>query len=143
MDGKVLVAYASRYGSTERIAAKIGETLTLAGLQVDVLSADNVKDIAQYQAVVLGSATYIYKWIGEAVKLLKRNEKLLTDKPVWIFSSGPLAEGDAVKLLKGWRYPQSLRAAIERIKPRDIVVFHGMIDIEGLNFMDKWLIKNS
>ena len=58
MSKKILVAYASKYGSTTEIANKIGEVLTQAGHQVDVLSADQVKGLSAYQAIVLGSAVY-------------------------------------------------------------------------------------
>ena len=56
MEGKILVAYGSKYGATAEIAQKIGEVLQQEGLQAEVISAKKVTDIKQYKAVVLGSA---------------------------------------------------------------------------------------
>jgi len=141
MANTILVAYASKYGTTAGIAEKIGEVLREDGFQVDVLPADNVKDITPYKAVIIGSASYIGQWRKEAVKLLSNNEKSLAGQQVWLFSSGPLGEGDAVELMKGWRFPEKLRPVIDRIQPRDITVFHGAIDMNKLNALEKFAIK--
>ena len=142
MENKVLVAYATKYGATAEIAKKIGDVLNQAEMQVDVLPADNVSDLSTYEAVILGSAVYIGKWRKEAVKFIKKNEKLLAGKMVWLFSSGPTGEGDPVELLKNWRFPGSLQPIADRIKPRDIVVFHGALDNKKLSTAEKWIIKN-
>jgi menaquinone-dependent protoporphyrinogen oxidase len=52
MTNPILIAYATKYGATEEIAAKIGDTLKQAGLSVEVLPADQVKDAAAYSAIV-------------------------------------------------------------------------------------------
>jgi menaquinone-dependent protoporphyrinogen oxidase len=67
----VLVAYASKYGATAEIAQKIGDVLREAGLPVSVLSAENVRDVSSYDAVVLGSTVYAGNWLKEAVALLE------------------------------------------------------------------------
>jgi menaquinone-dependent protoporphyrinogen oxidase len=142
MEIKVLVAYASKYGATAEIAEKVGQTLRQAGLQVDVMSVNLVSDLAQYKAVVLGSAIYMGQWRKEVGKFLQSNEKLLAERPVWLFSSGPMGKGDPVQLVKGWRFPKKQRAIIERIKPRDTAIFHGMLDMKKLNFFERWIIRN-
>ena len=142
MDSQVLVAYATKYGATAEIAEKIGQVLRQAGLRTDVLPADRVSDVSPYKAVVLGSAVYIGKWRKEAVKFLKTNEKALAERQVWLFSSGPTGEGDAVELGKGWRFPKSLQPIADRIRPRDIAVFHGNVDMKKLNLIERWIIKN-
>ena len=73
---KVLVTYATRLGATAGIAEKIGEVLTQVGLQADVLPVKEVRDLAPYQAVVLGSAVYSFKWRKEAVRFLNANDQL-------------------------------------------------------------------
>jgi len=142
LDSQVLVAYATKYDATAEIAEKIGEVLRQAGLRTDVLEVDDVDDLSSYQAVVLGSAVYIGKWRKEAVKFLKANEKTLAERPVWLFSSGPVGEGDPVELLDGWRFPEAQQDIADRIQPRDIGVFHGMLDVKKLNAVEKWMIKN-
>ena len=140
MDNKVLVTYASKYGATEEIAQKIGEVLTGAGLLTDVMPVKQVSDLSGYDAVILGSAVYIGQWRKEAVKFLKANEITLTERPVWLFSSGPTGEGDPVELLQGWQFPKGQQEIADRIQPRDIFVFHGDVDTNKLNSLHKWMI---
>jgi len=141
MDRKILVAYASQYGATQEIAEKIGGVLGQAGLQADVFPVDRVRDLTPYQAVILGSGVYIGQWNKEAAAFLQANEKALADRRVWLFSSGPTGSGDPVELLNGWRLPAALQPVADRIQPRDIAVFHGYINPDKLNFIQKWVIK--
>jgi menaquinone-dependent protoporphyrinogen oxidase len=91
---------------------------------------------------VLGSAVYIGKWRKQASKFLKENEQILAERPVWLFSSGPAGEGDPVELLQGWTFPSGLQPIANRIQPRDITVFHGDVDMEKVNFIERAMIKN-
>jgi menaquinone-dependent protoporphyrinogen oxidase len=142
MENKVLVAHASKHGMTAEIAEKIGEALRQSGLQVDVLPVKHVKKPESYKAAVLGSAVYIAMWRKEMVTFLQKNEKLLSERPLWLFSSGPMGEGDPAELSQGWRFPEGQRSLIERIKPRDVAIFHGAIDIKKMSFLEKWVLKN-
>ena len=143
MNTQVLVAYATKYGATAEIAEKIGQVLRQAGLRTDVLPTDRVNDLTPYNAVVLGSAVYIGLWRKEAATFLKANEKALAERPVWLFSSGPMGEGEPVELTKGWRFPKALQPIADRIRPRDIAVFHGAVDVGKLNFVEKWMTKKT
>ena len=142
MNKNILVTYASKYGATEEIAKKIGEVLRQAGLQADVLPVDGIRDLNPYKAVILGSAIYVGKWQKGAVKFLQANEKILADRPVWLFSSGPTGEGDPVELVEGLRLPAALQPVADRIQPRDIAVFHGYINPDKINFIEKWAVKS-
>ena len=142
MDKQVLVAYATKYGATAEIAEKIGQVLRDAGLRADVLPADRVSDLTPYQAVILGSAVYIGQWQKKAARFLKSNEEALAERPVWLFSSGPTGEGDPVALTQGWRFPKGLQPVADRIQPRDIAIFQGYANVEKMNFIEKWMVKN-
>ena len=142
MNSQVLVAYATKYGATAEIAEKIGQVLRQAGLQTDVLPVDRVSNLSSYKAVILGSAVYIGGWRKEAAKFLKVNEKVLAEQLVWLFSSGPTGEGNPVELTEGWHFPKALQPIADRIQPRDIAVFHGVIHKQKLNFIEKWMLNN-
>lgn len=142
MCNQILVAYATKYGGTAEIAEKIGQVLREVGLHTDVLPVAGIRDLTPYEAVVLGSAVYIGKWHKDAVKFLQANEKILTERQVWLFSSGPTGEGDAVELLKGWHFPEAQQPIADRIQPCDIAVFHGNVNMKKLNFIEKWILKN-
>jgi menaquinone-dependent protoporphyrinogen oxidase len=142
MNMKILVTYASKYGATKEIADKIGAVLQQAGLQADVCPVAGVRDLNPYQAVILGSAVYIGKWQKEAEAFLKAHEKILANRPVWLFSSGPTGTGDPVELVEGQRLPAALQPVVDRIRPRDITVFHGYINPDKVNFIEKWAVKS-
>jgi len=61
---------------------------------------------------------------------------------VWLFSSGPTGEGDPVALLQDWHFPKALQPIADRIRPRDIAVFHGAVNMKKLNLIEKWMLKN-
>ncbi len=138
---QVLVAYATKYGATAEIAEKIGQVLVQAGVPVEVLPVDRVGDLGPYRAVVLGSAVYAGQWRKEAAAFLRAQEKALAGRPVWLFTSGPTGQGDPVQLLKGWRFPEALQPIADRIRPRDVALFHGVLDIKKLNLAERLLLR--
>ena len=142
MDKKVLVAYGTKYGATAEISEKIGQVLRETGLEAEVKAADRVDDLGQYGAVVLGSAVYVGQWRKEAARFLKDNEAALAEKPVWLFSSGPTGEGDVVELMQGWSFPGKLQPIADRIKPRDMAIFHGAAGESEMGRLDRWVLKN-
>jgi len=118
MDRRILVAYGAKHGATAEIAERIGQVFREAGLQADVISADDVDNLSFYGAVVLGSAIYIGRWRKEVVRFLKANEQTLAERKVWLFSSGPTGEGDPVELVDGREVPEKLQPIVDRIRPR-------------------------
>src|SRR5215217_7240598 len=69
---KVLVSAASRHGATSEIADELGKMLHEAlherggggdDVAVDVLPAERVSSVEEYDAVVLGSAVYAGHWL--------------------------------------------------------------------------------
>lgn len=141
MKERVLVAYATKRGSTAEIAEKIGEVLKKRQMQVDVLPARKVADLSPYKTAILGTAVYIGLWRREAVKFLKTFADELVKMPPRIFLSGPTGAGDPLELLGDWRFPESLRPVIEQVKPVEITCFGGRIESGKMNPFEKMIIK--
>jgi menaquinone-dependent protoporphyrinogen oxidase len=137
----VLVLYASKYGATRGIAERITEALIRAGLRADLRKASDDPNPAAYDAMILGSAVYIGRWRRDAVRFLTRNQQQLQHKVVWFFSSGPTGEGRAKDLINGWDFPEKLRPLCDAIKPEGITVFHGAIDPQRLNWLERRMIR--
>ena len=89
---KVLVAYSTKRGATAEIAEAVGATLRSHGFEADVRDADSVKDVRTYDAVIVGSAIYMGRWLRPAVRFLKRHRWDLRHRPVWLFQDGPLGD---------------------------------------------------
>jgi menaquinone-dependent protoporphyrinogen oxidase len=141
---RVLVAYASRYGSTQGIAERIGAILRQQGLEAEVHSVENSSDPAGFDAAVIGSATYYFHWLRKARKFVRRNRAALSNRPVWLFSSGPL--GTKTTDAKGRDLctvtePKEIAEFRETIHPRSHRVFFGALDRNKLGLAHRLLLK--
>jgi menaquinone-dependent protoporphyrinogen oxidase len=89
---RILVACASRHGSTAEIAAEIADVLRhdVPGAVVDLRDAATAGEVAGYDAAVIGSAVYLGRWLPAARDLVEGHREVLSAMPVWLFSSGPL-----------------------------------------------------
>lgn len=138
---RVLVAYASKHGATAEIAERIAAVLKKHELAAEAVPVNDVDDVAGYAACVLGIAVYMGRWRKEAIRFLTQNEERLSRKPFWLFTSGPSGEGDPVELVHGFTVPASQRGLVDRIRPRDIAVFHGSLRPDDLNGFERWIIR--
>jgi menaquinone-dependent protoporphyrinogen IX oxidase len=84
---KALIVYGTRYGATASTSGDIAETLNKEGFDVKVvnLKKDKVKDINEYELIIVGSGIQIHKWTKEPEKFLKNFQKELTKKKVALF----------------------------------------------------------
>ena len=81
---KILVAYATKSGSTTEVANAIAEELQATGAEVDVRTIEGAGDLTPYDAVVVG-APMIHGWHHEATKFLAKNQQALSRKRVALF----------------------------------------------------------
>lgn len=88
----VLVAFASRHGSTQGIAEALAARLQQAGLGAAAIPVERRPDPASWTAVVLGSAVYAGHWLDPARDWAAAHAAALRQRPVWLFSSGPIGD---------------------------------------------------
>jgi menaquinone-dependent protoporphyrinogen oxidase len=137
----VLVAYASKRGSTAEIAETIAATLRRQGLGVALERAEDVRELDGYDAVVLGSAVYQERWRGDALDFLKKQRKALRQVPFWVFSSGPV--GDPAKDDPRWSEPAELAEKVEELGGRGRVVFGGRLPAEPRGMAEKAMVDEA
>ena len=135
---RVLVASASKHGSTTQIADQVAERLRTAGLEVDARGVAEVRDVEPYGAVVLGSAVYAGRWRREAVRFLGRHRRALAERPVWLFQSGPLSEEPEPEHMGP---PKKVRAMAEEIGAREHVTFGGNLDPGRTDFPASAMVR--
>jgi menaquinone-dependent protoporphyrinogen IX oxidase len=81
---RILVAYATMAGSTVEVAQSVGEEIAKSGVQVDVMSISEVKDLRGYDAVVVGGPM-IMGWHRQALGFLKKHRKAIQQVPLAVF----------------------------------------------------------
>jgi menaquinone-dependent protoporphyrinogen oxidase len=127
---KVLVAYASRHGATKGIAERIAMTLERNGLDVTLRQAEDAERIEDFDAFVIGSAAYAFHWLKPASELVRKHRSLLSTRPLWLFSSGPVGEtsvgGEGKDPLEDARPREFTDFA--PLHPRGMQVFYGAYD---------------
>jgi menaquinone-dependent protoporphyrinogen oxidase len=89
---KVLVTAASRHGSTAEIANVIAAVLRTADVEADVVAPEAVSSLEGFDAVILGSAVYAGHWLEPAKAFVRRYRIELSERPVFLFSSGPIGD---------------------------------------------------
>ncbi len=82
---KVLVAYATRAGTTGEVAEAIGSELCASGYAAEVLPAKEVRDLSPYDAVIVGSPIYVGKWMSDAAEFVTQHQAALQNMPVAFF----------------------------------------------------------
>ncbi|HEU4705955.1 MAG TPA: flavodoxin domain-containing protein [Solirubrobacterales bacterium] len=137
----VLVAYASKRGSTAEIAETVAATLRREGLSVCLERVEDVPSLEPYDAVIVGSAVYMKRWRGDARHFLKKHRKALKRLPFWVFSSGPV--GDPADDNPDWNEPPKIAAKVEELGGRDHVVFGGRLPAEPNNFMERAMAEGT
>jgi menaquinone-dependent protoporphyrinogen oxidase len=84
---KALTVYGTRYGAAASTSEEIAKILREAGLDVRVVNAkdEKIKDIDEYDPVIVGSGIQINKWTSEPEDFLKHFSKELSTKKVALF----------------------------------------------------------
>jgi menaquinone-dependent protoporphyrinogen oxidase len=133
MSSKVLVAYATKHGSTHEVADGIAEVLQKRGLDVTTLEAGDVTDVASFDGVVLGGSVYMGRWHAEARGFLRRHGKQLASRQLAVFAIGPLTS-EPDDLASARRQLDHALAKLTEVHPERVAVFGGVVDPSKLNF---------
>lgn len=147
MSAPVLVAYATKHGSTAEIAEAIGADLRAMGCEAEVRPVSEVRDLRPYGTVVVGSAVYHGRWRRDAVDFLGRFEHELENRRTWLFSSGPTGGtpeadakvGAALARESPMPAPPDIRRTAERIRALGHETFGGRVGDEMTGFLERWM----
>ena len=139
MPNTALVGYATRYGSTQEVAEAVAAALRERGLETDVRPLKDVRSLEGYGAVVVGSALYMYRWHRDTRRFLSRHRKALMERPVAIFTLGPVHDP---RDEEEW---QNSRAQLDKelakvpwLEPVSVELFGGKFDPEKFRGPVKW-----
>ncbi len=133
MSASILIAYATRYGSTQEVAEAVAATLRERGLAVDIEPMRQVRSLDQYRAVVLGAPLYMFHWHKDALHFLARHREALTQRPVAIFALGPI-HAEEKEFQEARQQLEKELAKFPWLTPRAIASFGGKFDPQKLTF---------
>ncbi len=137
MTARILVAYASRKGSTAGIAQAICKELTIEGYTVDVSEMKSVTSIAGYNAVVIGAPVYTGKVTGDVAAFVSTNKDELSRVPVAGFVTGIAPVYPKTGDVKG--FTDQLVTALSPVRPVAVTMFAGTLDAGKMNLVERSL----
>ena len=134
---KVLIAVASKHGSTREIAGAIAEEMRKSSIDTTIRDVGAVKSIDAYDAVILGSAIYAGSWLPDAQNFAKEYREALSKLPVWLFSSGPLGADTPQPQVN----PDKIATSLGMVEVRDHCVFVGKLDPASLGVAERIMVR--
>lgn len=135
MSASILVAYATRYGSTQQVAETIAAALRDAGLAVDLKPAREARALDGYGAVVLGAPLFMFHWHKDAHRFLSRHRAALEQRPLAIFALGPVHDPyDEAEWQSSHEQLDKELARYAWLKPVALEMFGGKYDPAKLRF---------
>ncbi len=137
MTARILVAYASRKGSTAGIAQAIGKELTIEGYTVDVSEMKLITSLAGYNAVVIGAPVYTGKVTGDVAAFVSTNKDELSRVPVAGFVTGIAPVFPKTGDVKG--FTDQLVTALSPVRPVAVTMFAGTLDAGKMNLVERSL----
>lgn len=139
MAKRLLIAYASRAGSTAGVADAVARTLAQRGLRVDVRPMREVERVEPYAAVVAGSAIQ-GGWLPEAMQFLHDHQGELARRPFAAFLACitlAMRGGESYRAALG-KHMEPVRALL---RPVSEGCFAGALDLSALPLVDSWKMR--
>ena len=135
MAKRVLVTYASKYGSTKEVAETIGRILQEKFLTVEIIPSKEVKSLQNYDGIVIGTPVYAGSLLSDTKKFLSRFQTDLGSVPTALFVLGPL--DNSPQEMRGVQAQLDINLKkFEWFNPLQKKIFVGALRLEALRFPD-------
>lgn len=131
---KTLIAYATKYGCTERCAAALSEKIS-GDVELCNLKGVKAVDLSQYDRVIVGGSVYMGKIQKEVKEFCSKNLSRLTDKKTGLFICC-MGEGEVAETELNSSFPQELLSnAVAK------EYFGGEFILTKMNALDRLIVK--
>jgi len=139
---KTLIVYGTRYGATAETSEQIAKALRVEDFDVKVvnLKEEKIKDISEYELVIIGSGIQMEKWVGDAEDFLKKFHRSLSQKKIAIFVSSAFVplnaiQGKTAEVEHAQEKYLSQKVADYSLKPIDTAIFGGVLNFNTMGFL--------
>ena len=139
---RAIIAYCTRYGATASTSEEIAKVLREEGFDVRVVNTkkEKVRDISEYDLVIVGAGLQMFRWCKESEKFLNKFQNDLRGKRTAIFvSSGAKAameyDGQTEELEDHWQKHLVDKAEKYSIDPIALGRFGGIWDYNKMSFV--------
>ncbi|MBN2048794.1 MAG: twin-arginine translocation signal domain-containing protein [Anaerolineaceae bacterium] len=140
LNRKMLVAYATKAGSTAEIALRMGEVIAGAGWMVDVKPIDDVSDLSMFEAVLLGSPIRIGAVLKKVTAFIEEHQTELAQKHFSMFIACMELEPDIPETRElASAYLDPVRAIL---KPEREGLFAGKVDPDKLTLLERMMMQS-
>jgi len=137
---KILIAYASKCGSTGEIAVAIGDELNKGGFSVDVLPVQKVQSLEPYDSIVLGTALRFEKPLNEMMDFITKFGREIPSKKIACFSAGVyMREPSEENRAKTEKMLEPMMAVLP--DPVGVALFGGKIDYKTIAPFWRFLVS--
>jgi menaquinone-dependent protoporphyrinogen oxidase len=138
---KALIAYGTRYGATAETSEEIAKILREEGFDTKIvnLKEEKIKDISEYDLIIVGSGMGNCRWASEAEDFLKKFRKKFEGKKLALFVSTMKPfferEGKIDDVAKTRKIALEDKVAKYSLKPIALGFFGGVIDYNKMGFI--------
>ncbi|MEM3406993.1 MAG: flavodoxin domain-containing protein [Nitrososphaerota archaeon] len=137
----MLIAYGTRYGATAGTAEEIAKILREEGFDIKVvnLREEEIRDISEYDLIIVGSGMGNCRWASEAEDFLKKFKKKFEGKKLALFVSTMKTffekEGKTDDVARTRKLALDDKVAKYGLKPIALGFFGGVIDYNKMGFI--------
>jgi len=133
MQSSVLIAYATRGGSTAEVAQAVAAAMQEAGVPAEVLPVNQINTLTGREAVILGAPLYIGHFPREFHQFLRLHHEALHHMHPWLFVLGPTR--NVPKDFEGARTQAEKELShYAWLHPADLHIFGGRWNTQDLPF---------
>ena len=134
---KIAIIYASKYGTTEKVAAAIADKLKeMNEVELFSLKKNPQPDISVFEMVIIGSSIYAGQASKKVKNFCKENESLLLQKRIGLFVCGMHPDKEEQEKELKNAFPEVLLKKSSATK-----FLGGAYLFEQMNFLERMIIK--
>jgi menaquinone-dependent protoporphyrinogen oxidase len=140
--GRVLVAYASRFGSTVGVAEAIADVLRDGGATADVRAVTDTAGPGGYDAAVIGGPIHYDRWTRDAARFVTAHRGTLCAMPVaFFFTCLTLSDPGDKARSQANAYGKAIAERFPPIAPVAVGGFAGAMDFAAFPFYVRPLVR--